>query len=184
MVSHNSYIYSNQWAVQWGILCTKGNYRLFDNYCKPSAENLPDLAVCKGCYIKTTMYKYIGMWTHASLVSILHTDPRMKNAWLYNHQESTYLTIIPWVCINWIWVGHNHLISSRCKWNNCFIYLKTPPKYWEFFLTFCKNNRFSAYFLFWADAYSYHAYLEHGIMVHIPWWLSQSELLELHYPLI
>ena len=26
----------------------------------------------------------------------------------------------------WIWVGHNHLISNKCEWNNCFI--KNPHK--------------------------------------------------------
>ena len=33
----------------------------------------------------------------------------------------------------WICVGFNHLISTKCEWNNCFI--KSAKKYREFFPT-------------------------------------------------
>ena len=33
----------------------------------------------------------------------------------------------------WICVGFNHLISTKCEWNNCFI--KSAEKYREFFPT-------------------------------------------------
>ena len=53
----------------------------------------------------------------------------------------------------WIRVGYNHLISNKREWNNCFI--KNAHKISRILLALiCKNNRFSACFSFWADAYS------------------------------
>ena len=80
------------------------------------------------------------------------------------------------------WVGYNHLISNKCEWNNCFI--KNAHKILRILLDFiCKNKRFSACFLFWADVYSYHICKA---------WYSGSytmmakpiTALELHYPMI
>ena len=45
----------------------------------------------------------------------------------------------------WIWVGYNHLISSKRKWNNFFT--KNAHKISRILPDFiCKNNRFSACF--------------------------------------
>ena len=66
------------------------------------------------------------------------------------------------------WVGYNHLISNKCEWNNCFI--KNAHKILRILPDFiCKNKRFSACFLFWADVYSL---------------LKPITALELHYPMI
>ena len=72
----------------------------------------------------------------------------------------------------WIWVGYNHLISNKREWNNCFI--KTPTKYREFFPTlFVKTTDFQLVFNFEQTRT---VFGECGMMAHIPWWLSQSEL--------
>ena len=43
----------------------------------------------------------------------------------------------------WVWVGYNHLISNKRRWNNCFI--KNTHKISRIVPDFtCKNNWFSA----------------------------------------
>ena len=84
--------------------------------------------------------------------------------------------------VRWIWVGYNHLISNKCEWNNCFI--KNALKISRILPDFtCKNNRFSAWFKFWADAYSYR--------IRRAWYNGSYTMmakpiraLELHYPMI
>ena len=70
-----------------------------------------------------------------------------------------YLTTIPRVRVGYEMVDsqrgafYNHLICNKYEWNNCFI--KTAHKISRILPDFiCKNNRFSACFSFWADAYS------------------------------
>ena len=75
---------------------------------------------------------------------------------------------------HWIWVGYNHLISNKCEWTNCFF--KNAHKILRILPNFiCKNNQFSACFNF-DQTCTVTIFGEHGIMAHIPWWLSQSEL--------
>ena len=38
-------------------------------------------------------------------------------------------------------VGYNHLISNKREWNNCFIKLKTPTRYRQFFPTLFVNKK-------------------------------------------
>ena len=60
-----------------------------------------------------------------------------------------------------------------------FNVLKTSTKYQEFFIIlFVKTTDFE-------QTHTVTIFGEHGIMAHIPWWLSQSEqALKLHYLLI
>ena len=82
----------------------------------------------------------------------------------------------------WIWVGYNHHISNKRERNNCCI--KNAHKTSRILPDhICKNNRFSAYFLFWADAYSYHNWRawyngSHTMMA------KPIRALELYYPMI
>ena len=75
----------------------------------------------------------------------------------------------------WIWVGYNHLISNKHEWHNCFI--KNTPKYREFFLTLLivKTTNFQLVFNF-EQTCTVTTFGERGIIAHIPWWLTQSEL--------
>ena len=82
----------------------------------------------------------------------------------------------------WIRVCYNHLMSNKREWNNCFI--TNAHKISRILLALiCKNNRFSACFSFWADAYSCHIWRA---------WYNGSytkmakpiRALEFHYPMI
>ena len=78
-----------------------------------------------------------------------------------------------------IWLYSSH-IQHLSEWKNniiSFIVLfKTPTKYQEFFPTsFVKTTDFQLVFNF-EQSHAVTIYGEHGIMAHIPWWLSQSEL--------
>ena len=100
-----------------------------------------------------------------------------------------YLTIIPWVHIGYEmvdsqWgakcrVGYNHLIS-----NKGIFFIKNAHKISRILPDFIwKNNRFSACFWLWADAYSYQIWRA---------WYDDSytmmakpiRALELHYSMI
>ena len=70
-----------------------------------------------------------------------------------------YLTTIPRVRLGYEMVDsqrgafYNHLICNKYEWNNCFI--KNAHKISRILPDLiCENNRFSACFSFWADAYS------------------------------
>ena len=79
------------------------------------------------------------------------------------------------------WESYKHLISNKRGWNNTF---KNAHKIWRILPDFlCKNNRFSACFLFWANAYCY--------LIWRAWYNSSCTMmakpiraLELHYPMI
>ena len=65
----------------------------------------------------------------------------------------------------WICVGFNHLISTKCEWNNCCI--KSAEKYREFFPTlFVKITDFQLVFNF-EQMYTVTLFGQHGIMAHI-----------------
>ena len=75
----------------------------------------------------------------------LHFRTLPNNRLLNNYSSSA----------RWIWAGYNHLIYNKRLWNNCFV--NNAHKISRILTNFiCKNNRFSAYFLNWVDAYSYH----------------------------
>ena len=99
-----------------------------------------------------------------------------------------YLTTIARVRVRYEMVDsqrgafYNHLISNKYEWNNCFI--KNAHKISRILPDFiCKNNRFSACFLFWTDAHSYHIWRA--------WYNGSYAMmakpigaLELYYPMI
>jgi len=71
-------------------------------------------------------------------------------------------------------VGYNHLISNKREWNNCFN--KNAHKIPRILPDFiCKTTDFQLVFNF-EQTRTVTIFEEHGIMAHIPWWLSQSEL--------
>ena len=83
-----------------------------------------------------------------------------------------YLIIIPRL----------YAFDMRYDWNNCFI--KNSHKISRILPDFiCKNNRFSACFQFWADAYSYHI-LRAWYNASYPMMAKPNRALELHYPMI
>ena len=90
-----------------------------------------------------------------------------------------YLTIIPRVRVGYEMVEGAKLaiiISYPTSVSGIFVLLKTPPQnVWILPDFICKNNRFSACF-FLEPKRTVTIFGEHGIMAHIPWWLSQSEL--------
>ena len=97
--------------------------------------------------------------------------------WIIKESLNNYST-----SARWIWFGHNHLMPSKREWNNCFI--RNAPKIRRILPDFIyKNNRFSACFQFWAEAYKYHIWRA---------WYNGSDTmmakpiraLELHYPMI
>ena len=64
-------------------------------------------------------------------------------------------------------------ISARLSGK--IVLLKTPTKYGEFFPTlFVKTTDFQLVFNF-EQTRTVTIFEEHGIMAHIPWWLSQSD---------
>ena len=86
----------------------------------------------------------------------------------------------------WIWdgrIGNDArsvelaiIISYPTSASGIIVLLKTPTKYREFFPTlFVKTTDFQLVFNF-EQTRTVTIFGEHGIMAHIPWWLSQSEL--------
>ena len=75
-------------------------------------------------------------------------------------------------------VGYNHRIYPTSS-SGIIVLLKTPTKYREFFSTlfclFVKTTDSQLVFNF-EQTRTVIIFGEHGIMAHIPWWLSQSEL--------
>ena len=67
-------------------------------------------------------------------------------------------------------------ISYPTSASGIIVSLKTPTKYREFFPTlFVERTDFQVGFNF-EQTRTVTIFGEHGIMAHIPWWLSQSEL--------
>jgi len=83
---------------------------------------------------------------------------------------------------HWIWVGYNHLISNKHKWNNCFI--KDTAKYREFFLTlFVKTTNFQLVFNF-EQTCTFTIFGERGIICLYTMMAKPIRALELHYSMI
>ena len=83
-----------------------------------------------------------------------------------------YFTIIPRLCVGFEMV--DHLISNQRQCNNFFI--KTLTKYREFFPTLFKKTADIQLVSNFEQTRTVTLFGEYGIMPHIPWWLSQSEL--------
>ena len=97
--------------------------------------------------------------------------------WVWSCRTFTHLkkllTIIPRVH-----VGYESaiIISRPTIASGIIVLLKTPTKYREFFPTlFVRTTNFELVFNF-EQMRTVTIFGEHGIMAHIPWWLSQSEL--------
>ena len=68
------------------------------------------------------------------------------------------------------------IISYPTRASGKTLLLKTPPKYREFFPNlFLKATDFQLVFTF-EQMCTVTIFREHGMMAHIPWWLTQSEL--------
>ena len=94
------------------------------------------------------------------------------------------LTIIPRVALDTRWYRAHEacsaelaiIISYPTIASGIIVLLKTPTKCGEFFPTlFVKTTDFQLVFNF-EQTRTVTIFGEHGIMAHIPWWLSQSEL--------
>ena len=68
------------------------------------------------------------------------------------------------------------IITYPTSASGIIVSLKMPTKYWGFFPTlFVKTTNFQPVFNF-EQTRKVNIFGEHGIMAHIAWWLSQSDL--------
>ena len=129
----------------------------------------------------------VNCWTESSLSlmillqqsskcndTLFTADKQMWN-WLchrHNSQRSIFNNYS--TSTLWIWVCYNHLISNKREWNNCFI--KDAHKISRILPDFiCKTADIQLVFNF-EQTRIVTKFGENGVMAHIPWWLSQSEL--------
>ena len=84
----------------------------------------------------------------------------------------------------WIWDDYSQrsaelaiIILYPTSASGIIVLLKTPTKYREFFPTLFVNKTTDFQLVFnFEQTRTVTIFGEHGIMAHIPWWLSQSEL--------
>ena len=122
---------------------------------------------------------YESSWGSCTLI-VAENIPRPR---LFNSESPVVDS--QWGAQRRLGYDHSH-IQQQAKWIKNYCFIKTPTKYWEFFLTlFVKTTNFQLVFSF-EQTRTVTIFGEHGtcLMAHNTLMAKPIRALELHYPMI